>query len=197
VVLWSDSVNNAYRPELLQTTVKLLGRSGYCVYLAKDNFCCGRPLYEHGFIDKAKQQLDNILSNFHSQLPATMTIAEFLLSKGITPVRKLPKAVMHLHCHGKNTITAERSWLQQCFEEIVEPENGCCGMAGVYGLRKSTAATGDILYSRKLRNVVDEADTDTKIISDGYSCRKQIEDNSTARVWHPVEIMDACMTDSV
>ena len=70
-------------------------------------------------------------------------------------------------------------------------------MAGIYGLRKSTAATGDILYSRKLRNVVDEADTDTKIISDGYSCRKQIEDNSTARVWHPVEIMDACMTDSV
>jgi len=228
VVLWLDSVNNAYRSNLLKTALSLLGRCGFTVYIAKDNFCCGRPLYEHGFLDKAKKQLQGILDNFYSQLPAgaqvivlepsclsvfkdelhrlfpndtraqdlgsrSKTIAELLSEQSIQPDKKLPSGIMHLHCHGKNANQAERMWMQNCFEELTEPEAGCCGMAGVYGIRKNTSAIGDKLYDRALREAVASAGTKTTIVSNGYSCRKQIEDNTAIEVLHPVEIMDACI----
>ncbi len=228
VVLWSDTVNNAYYPEILKTTVTVLNRIGYCVLIAKSHFCCGRPLYEHGFIDQAKQQLESLLTGFHSRLPEntsvivvepsclsvfkdelhrlypadnraldlsnrSMTIAEFLLEEEIKPQKKWPMAIMHLHCHGKKTSMAERTWMNQCFEKVLEPESGCCGMAGIYGIRKNTAFIGDTLYARSLGQAIQQSADDTKIISNGYSCRKQIEDNTDVRVWHPIEIIDACL----
>ena len=74
VVLWLDSVNNAYRPQVLKTAVSLLGRCGFNVLIAKSHFCCGRPLYEYGFLDKARQQLQGILDNFHSTLPSDASV---------------------------------------------------------------------------------------------------------------------------
>jgi len=44
------------------------------VLVAKSHFCCGRPLYEHGFLDKARQQLNSILDNFYSRLPENATV---------------------------------------------------------------------------------------------------------------------------
>ncbi len=230
VVLWADSVNDAYHPEILQTTVKLLTRCGFSVHVAKSKFCCGRPLFEHGFLTEAKRQLELILTNFHQQLPSNasvvvlepsclsvfkdelhrlcpddprasdlstraMTVASFLNQQGIAPVKTLPSGVLHLHCHGKTTQQEEREWMQLCFDELQEPENGCCGMAGVYGLRNATGSTGDTLYARKLQPAVNAAKDETRIVSNGYSCRKQIEDHSTAtdKVWHPIEIIDACV----
>ncbi len=230
VVLWADSVNDAYRPDILQTTVNMLTRCGYSVHVAKSKFCCGRPLFEHGFLTEAKQQLQSILDNFHGQLPENssvvvlepsclsvfkdelhrlfpedtrasdlcsraMTVAEFLSQQGITPTKTIPSGVLHLHCHGKSTQKAEREWMQQCFDELNEPDDGCCGMAGVFGLRKSTGAIGDTLYARKLQGAIEGVDAETRIVSNGYSCRKQIEDQSavTGKVWHPIEIIDACI----
>lgn len=228
VVLWVDSVNNAYRSSLLKTAVSLLGRCGFTVYIAKNNFCCGRPLYEHGFLDRAKKQLQSILDNFYNQLPAgaqvvvlepsclsvfkdelhrlfpndtkaqdlssrSKTIAELLSEQGIRPDKKLTHGVMHLHCHTKNANQSERLWMQECFEKLTEPENGCCGMAGVYGIRENTSAIGDKLYARSLQKSVENAGKNTTIVSNGYSCRKQIEDNTAIEVLHPVEIIDACI----
>ena len=230
VVLWVDSVNSAYRPENLKTTVSLLTRCGFSVLIASKKFCCGRPLYEHGFLDEARQQLQIILDSFHRHLPndipiivlepsclsvfkdelnrlfpdnsqandlsrRTTTVAGFLSAQKIEPDRKLKQGVMHLHCHAKNTITAERTLMEKCFETLIEPEKGCCGMAGVYGLRKDTSVAGDILYARNLQKQLARTDTDTHIVIDGYSCRKQIEDhNPGIEVLHPIEIMDLCIS---
>jgi len=182
VVMWIDSVNDAYRPAVLQKAIAVLTRCGFSVLVAKKHFCCGRPLYEHGFLHQAKQQLQSILDNFYTHLPVdaeivvlepsclsvfkdelhkllpdnakaidlssrTMTVAEFLTHKKIKPKKILPQGILHLHCHGKNTLQAEREWMQQCFEQLKEPESGCCGMAGLSGLRNATCETGDKLYA--------------------------------------------------
>ena len=233
VVLWLDSVNNAYRPEVLKTAVSLLNRCGFNVLVAKSHFCCGRPLYEHGFLDEAKQQMSSILDNFYSKLPAsasvlvlepsclsvfkdelhrlfpedvratdldarTMTVAEFLTRQKIQATKKLPHGVMHLHCHGKASQQSDRDWMQNCFDKLDEPESGCCGMAGIFGIRAKTSAIGDKLYARSLQGAIANSSTNrqTTIVSNGYSCRKQIEDNNNVEVRHPVEIMDACIETS-
>ena len=228
VVLWIDSVNNAYRPEVLQSAVSLLGRCGFQVLLARQHFCCGRPLYEHGFLQQAKLQLQSILDTFYNTLPPdsqvivlepsclsvfkdelhrlfpqntsatdlaerTKTLADFLADQKISPDKKLAKGLMHLHCHNKSASSTERDLMKQCFDELQEPEAGCCGLAGVFGLRQSTSDIGDKLYLRNLAQAVTGSDPDTRIVSNGFSCQKQITDFSGARVWHPVEIIDACI----
>ena len=125
-----------------------------------------------------------------------MTVAEFLTTQKIQANKRLPHGVMHLHCHGKTSQQHERDWMQNCFDELSEPESGCCGMAGTYGLRANTSAIGDKLYARSLQAAVTSVHAETTIVSNGYSCRKQIEDNANVVVRHPVEIMDACIDTS-
>ena len=233
VVLWVDSTSNAYRPHLLQTSVKLLNRCGYSVLITKQNFCCGRPLYEQGFLQEAKAQLLSILSDFLPQLPIdasvvvlepsclsvfhdelhrifpqderakelslrTMTISRFLKNAEISPQRTLKNGILHLHCHAKSsTNSEERFWMQQCFDQFIEPEAGCCGMAGTYGILKRTSGIGKKLFDRNLLGAVKDSELDTVIVSDGFSCQKQFEaysDNkSRRRVLHPVEVLDSCL----
>nr|MBX2885251.1 FAD-binding oxidoreductase [Granulosicoccus sp.] len=69
VILWVDSVNAHYRPAILQSAINVLTHCGYQVGVARQNFCCGRPLYEYGFLTQARQQLLQILEGFHSHLP--------------------------------------------------------------------------------------------------------------------------------
>ena len=70
-------------------------------------------------------------------------------------------------------------------------------MAGTYGIRASTSATADKLYAGSLQKAVATASGNgVTVVSNGYSCRKQIEDNANVEVRHPVEIMDACIITS-
>ncbi len=228
VVVWADSINNAYHPHILKTAVSLLQRCGFQVYVAKRHFCCGRPLYENGFLKEAKAELHSIIENFYSTLPSnskvvvlepsclsvfqdelqrvfpdnqdaldlafrTMTLTDFLNNQNITPDKKIASGIMHLHCHSKSGSSSERDWMNQCFDELLEPEAGCCGMAGVYGLREQTGHIGDKLYQRSLAGAVSSCDADTRVVSNGFSCRKQIADHSDVKVWHPIEIIDACI----
>jgi len=105
---------------------------------------------------------------------------------------------MHLHCHGKTTKQSERDYMQNCFNELEEPESGCCGMAGTFGIGANTSAIGDRLYARSLQGAIanSASGAQTTVVSNGYSCRKQIEDNANIEVRHPVEIMDACIETS-
>ncbi|MFK7889936.1 MAG: FAD-binding and (Fe-S)-binding domain-containing protein, partial [Granulosicoccus sp.] len=68
-VLWVDSVNGHYRPDILKSAVSVLTALGYQVAIARHNFCCGRPLYEYGFLQKAREQLSQILEGFSAHLP--------------------------------------------------------------------------------------------------------------------------------
>ncbi len=69
VVLWSDSVNTHYRPAIAQSTVQVLLKTGWRVAVAREHFCCGRPLYEVGLLDQAARQLQSIIDGFYSTLP--------------------------------------------------------------------------------------------------------------------------------
>jgi len=61
VILWPDTFNNHFHPETAKAAVALLEAAGFQVRLPKRPLCCGRPLYDFGLLDQAKQQLRRIL----------------------------------------------------------------------------------------------------------------------------------------
>lgn len=230
VVLWADTVNAHYSPHLLQSTVNILIQSQHQVAIAKAHFCCGRPLYEFGFLKQAKKQFDNILDQFCPILPRdapivviepsclsvfkdeimklypdneamidlsarTVSLAQFLNQQDIKPTRKLKAGLVHTHCHEKSLETgaAETEMLRACFESITEPQPGCCGMAGSFGLLEKTHEIGSTLFQTSLGPAIASSDEDTLIVSNGFSCRSQITDCTQKRAHHIVEILEKCL----
>lgn len=62
VLLWPDTFMNYYHPEVGQAAVDVLERLGYQVVLPHADVCCGRPLYDFGMLDMAKESLRHSLS---------------------------------------------------------------------------------------------------------------------------------------
>ena len=54
VILWPDTFNNYFFPETAQAAVEVLEHFGYQVKVPMQHLCCGRPLYDYGFLDRAK-----------------------------------------------------------------------------------------------------------------------------------------------
>ncbi|MGH9716674.1 MAG: FAD-binding and (Fe-S)-binding domain-containing protein [Candidatus Acidiferrales bacterium] len=57
VVLFPDTFNNHFFPRTAQAAVEVLEHAGYEVEVPAGHVCCGRPLYDYGFLDLAKQYL--------------------------------------------------------------------------------------------------------------------------------------------
>jgi FAD/FMN-containing dehydrogenase/Fe-S oxidoreductase len=61
VMLWPDTFNNHFRPETLEAATEVLEAAGFRVTIPQVRLCCGRPLYDHGFLEMAKAYLEKIL----------------------------------------------------------------------------------------------------------------------------------------
>ncbi|MGK2860065.1 MAG: (Fe-S)-binding protein, partial [Thermoanaerobaculia bacterium] len=61
VIFWPDTFNNHFTPAVAHAAVEVLERSGFEVVLPPAGLCCGRPLYDWGFLDMAKRQLEEIV----------------------------------------------------------------------------------------------------------------------------------------
>ena len=70
VLLWPDTWNNYFHPRALHAAAKLLTASGSRVEVPKQHICCGRPLYDFGFLDEARRYLRRILNRFAPQIDA-------------------------------------------------------------------------------------------------------------------------------
>jgi FAD/FMN-containing dehydrogenase/Fe-S oxidoreductase len=62
VLLWADTFNNYFMPETAQAAVEVLEHAGCKVEVLDQHLCCGRPLYDYGFLDMAKSYLRQNLS---------------------------------------------------------------------------------------------------------------------------------------
>jgi len=74
VILWADTFNNYYRPEVSRAALEVLVHAGFRVRVSQDHFCCGRPLYDFGMLDKAGEYLERILQGLGPQINAGLPI---------------------------------------------------------------------------------------------------------------------------
>lgn len=70
VVLWADTFNNYFFPETAQAATEVLENLGYQVEVPRQHLCCGRPLYDYGFLDQAKTYLHRVLQALEPQINA-------------------------------------------------------------------------------------------------------------------------------
>lgn len=70
VILWADTFNNYFFPETAQAATEVLEAAGFQVEVPTVHLCCGRPLYDYGFLDMAKQYLQRILDHLAPQIAA-------------------------------------------------------------------------------------------------------------------------------
>jgi len=62
VLLWVDTFNNHFHPETSRAAVNVLQRAGFHVTIPRQRLCCGRPLYDFGMLERAKDYLRNVMN---------------------------------------------------------------------------------------------------------------------------------------
>jgi FAD/FMN-containing dehydrogenase/Fe-S oxidoreductase len=74
VLLWPDTFNNHFLPETAKAAVEVLESAGFRVIVPRKNLCCGRPLYDHGMLDRAKALLLRILDELSAEIEAGIPV---------------------------------------------------------------------------------------------------------------------------
>ncbi|HEY1262585.1 MAG TPA: FAD-linked oxidase C-terminal domain-containing protein, partial [Terriglobales bacterium] len=70
VVLWADTFNNYFFPETAQAAAGVLQSAGFSVQVPAAHLCCGRPLYDYGFLAAAKRYLQQTLKVLKPEIEA-------------------------------------------------------------------------------------------------------------------------------
>jgi FAD/FMN-containing dehydrogenase/Fe-S oxidoreductase len=68
VILWPDTFNNHFLPETAIAATEVLESAGCKVLVPMEHFCCGRPLYDYGFLKLAKRYLQRILTGLGPEI---------------------------------------------------------------------------------------------------------------------------------
>ena len=74
VLLWPDTFNNYFLPGTAKAAVDVLEAAGFRVVVPKANLCCGRPLYDHGMLDRAQALLLQILDELSPEIEAGIPV---------------------------------------------------------------------------------------------------------------------------
>jgi FAD/FMN-containing dehydrogenase/Fe-S oxidoreductase len=228
VLLWSDTFNNYFTPETSRAALEVLEAAGFEVVVPKQSLCCGRPLYDHGFLGLAKKLLREVMTTLRDEIEAgtpivglepscvavfrdelvnlfeheplayklsqqTFTLAEFLerYAPDWQPPKLEAKAVYHGHCHQKSVLTtgADLAILKKLGIDAETPDTGCCGMAGAFGFDAHNYDISVAIGERVLLPAAREASTETLIITDGFSCREQVEQLTNRKPLHLAQVL--------
>ena len=233
VLLWPDTWNNYYHPQSLHAAARVLQAAGFSPEVPRRHVCCGRPLYDFGFLRQAREYLLKILRDFAPQIDAgqpfvflepscasvfrdellnffpahsehglraqrlaeqTLLLSEVLVHHAphfAPPSLHGKKIVLHGHCHHKSLMkmTDEVAILRRSGAEVNLLDSGCCGMAGPFGFEHDKYEVSQALGERVLLPAVRSAASDTILISDGFSCREQISQNTDRHAIHFAEVI--------
>jgi FAD/FMN-containing dehydrogenase/Fe-S oxidoreductase len=74
VLLWADTFNNYLHTGAAFAAHKLLTTAGLRVHVLQQHLCCGRPLYDFGLLDSAREYLLHALDVLRPYLEADMPI---------------------------------------------------------------------------------------------------------------------------
>jgi FAD/FMN-containing dehydrogenase/Fe-S oxidoreductase len=70
VLLWVDTFGDHFLPEIPRAAVRVLTAMGYRVRIPSARLCCGRPLYDWGFLGLAKSLLSRTLDTLATDIDA-------------------------------------------------------------------------------------------------------------------------------
>ena len=129
---------------------------------------------------------------------SAMLIEEFVLhalqEDGASLEFKTPpaKLLLHGHCHQKALVGTQPAMsllrsLPGC--DAVEINSGCCGMAGSFGFEKEHYDISLQIGEQTLFPAIRSHENDVVVVTEGVSCRQQIEQGTGRRARHLVEVL--------
>jgi FAD/FMN-containing dehydrogenase/Fe-S oxidoreductase len=230
VILWVDTFCEHFHPEVANAAVEVLAHAGFEATLPKTPLCCGRPLYDFGYLDLAKQKLEKILDAIGSEIQAnpdapiavvglepgcmsvfkdellkffpndprakllassTYLLGDFLHEQGYTPPPLDRNILVHSHCHQKSLFgtKGDVALLAALGAKANYIDSGCCGMAGSFGFNPEHVEISKAVGELVLLPAIRSADQDTIILTNGFSCREQIEQETGRKVKHLAELL--------
>ena len=74
VVLWPDTFNNHFHTDVGVASVEALEAAGWQVSMPSGHVCCGRPLYDYGFLDLAERYLRRTLDTLRDDVRAGVPV---------------------------------------------------------------------------------------------------------------------------
>lgn len=74
VMVWPDTFNNHFHTEVGVACVESLEAAGYRVLMPRGHVCCGRPLYDYGFLNVAERYLRRTLLQLRDEIRQGMPI---------------------------------------------------------------------------------------------------------------------------
>ena len=109
------------------------------------------------------------------------------------PLRPGPAAILlHGHCHQKSMglVAPARSLLSAIpGARVIDPDAGCCGMAGSFGYSRDHYDVSRAIGERKLFPAVRALAAEAAIVASGTSCRHQIFDFTGTQAIHPAVLL--------
>ncbi|MEC8757179.1 MAG: FAD-binding oxidoreductase, partial [Bacteroidota bacterium] len=119
---------------------------------------------------------------------------EFLVDKHRNLSKKISKQeskiLLHGHCHQKAISSMKYSLtLLSWIGKVSLIQAGCCGMAGAFGYRKESYELSQQIAGLDLLPAIEKAHESTLICATGISCQHQIEDFTSRRVLHPIDLL--------
>ncbi len=105
--------------------------------------------------------------------------------------RRSGSALVQLHCHQHAVLSpeAERHVLDQLGLDYQIMNSGCCGMAGSFGFEREKYEVSIAAAERAMLPLIRNADDDTVILANGFSCREQIEQCTGRKTLHLAELI--------
>ncbi len=68
VILFPDTFNNHFHTDVGVACVEALEAAGWQVVMPEGHVCCGRPLYDYGFLDMAERYLHGVLDTYRDEI---------------------------------------------------------------------------------------------------------------------------------
>jgi len=109
------------------------------------------------------------------------------------------RVVVHGHCHQKamGDLAPAKALLARIpGATIVDPDAGCCGMAGSFGYMQGHFEVSQAIGERRLLPAARALGPDDVLVASGTSCRQQIADFTGIRAWHAAEVVHNLLATS-
>jgi Fe-S oxidoreductase len=106
--------------------------------------------------------------------------------------RLAQRAIVHGHCHQKSVLDfgKDQQALRAIGLDLEVVDSGCCGMAGGFGYERDHYAVSLACAERVLLGAVRDAAPDVLLISDGFSCRQQIAQQTGRVALHTAQVLE-------
>jgi FAD/FMN-containing dehydrogenase/Fe-S oxidoreductase len=73
-VLFADTFTDGFAPSQGLAALRVLRAAGFAVEVPRADLCCGRPLYDRGFLRQGRRLLGRVLNAFESELDSSVPV---------------------------------------------------------------------------------------------------------------------------